>query len=151
MDDKLSPITLFTTAFVISALAGVAALLRSTKELTVRMVVSAILNSGALGLGLALLLFTYFKENTWFLLGLCILAGLGGMTVLGFVLWLFKQGGADVHISFTKKKKDPEPEPEEHEADVLSEEPRSSVSRLGSKVLKRPANPNPAESEEENP
>ena len=98
MPDRLDPVTLFVTAFTISAMAGVAALLRTNKSLTIRIVASAALNSGALGMGIALVLFTVFKENTWFLLGLCLLAGLGGMTFLGIVLTIFRQGGFNVNV-----------------------------------------------------
>lgn len=98
MDDRLDPVTLVITAFVIGALAGAASLLRSARELTWRAVLSAILNSGALGAGIAMLLFTYFKDNTWFLLGLCLLAGLGGMTVFGFLVTVLQKGGINVDI-----------------------------------------------------
>jgi hypothetical protein len=104
--DKLDPLTLAITAAVIGALAGVAALLRSTSILTWRMVLSAGLNSAALGAGMAMLLFTYFKDNTWFLLGLCLLSGLGGMTLLGFVLHLLKKGGVYVDIHLPHEKED---------------------------------------------
>ena len=111
--DKLDPLTLAVTAAVVGALAGVAALLRSTSQLTWRMLLSAALNSGALGAGMAMLLFTYFKDNTWFLLGLCLLAGLGGMTLLGFVLAILKKGGVyvDIHLPQTKEDK-----PHEHKS-----------------------------------
>lgn len=98
MQEKLDPITLMATAAVVGALAGLAALLRSSTALTVRNVVSALLNSSALGAGLAMLLFAYFQDNTWFLLGLCLLAGLGGMTILGFLLAMLRTGGVDVHV-----------------------------------------------------
>lgn len=101
MQQQPDPVWLFLAAFSVSAMAGVASLLRTSKELTIRVVLSAILNSGALGLCIALLLFTYFKDNTWFLLGLCMLAGLGGMTVLGFILYLVRKGGIklDIHVN----------------------------------------------------
>ncbi len=94
----LDPLTLFLAAFFISAMAGVAALLRSSKELTWRAICSAALNSGALGTAMALVLFAWFKDNTWFLLGLCMLAGLGGMTLVGFILKVLEQGGINVVI-----------------------------------------------------
>lgn len=108
MQDKLDPVTLAIAATVVGALAGVGALLRSTKELTARALLSAAINSGALGGGLAMLLFSYFKDNTWFLLGLCLLAGLGGMTLVGFILTLFRQGGVNVDVKINKKHRDEE-------------------------------------------
>ena len=109
--DKLDPVTLAITAAVVGALAGVAAALRTTGQITWRAVLSAGLNSAALGSGMAMLLFTYFKDNTWFLLGLCLLSGLGGMTLLGFVLAIIKKGGVyvDIHLPQTKEDR-----PDEH-------------------------------------
>jgi len=113
-DSKLDPLTLAITAAVVGALAGVAAVLRTSQALTWRILISAGLNSGALGAGMAMLLFTYFKDNTWFLLGLCLLAGLGGMTLGGFILQIIKKGGiyVDVHLPQTK--------PEDHTNDHKS-------------------------------
>lgn len=115
MNDRLDPLTLVITAAIIGALAGVAALLRSTKALTWRVVLSAALNSGALGAGMAMLLFTYFKDNTWFLLGLCLLAGLGGMTLLGFIIAVCKKGGLVVDIKL----------PQTHEEEENKNDPKS--------------------------
>jgi len=56
---------------------------------------------------MAILLFTYFKDNTWFLLGLCLLSGLGGMTLLGFVLAILKKGGVHVDINLNQNKDHP--------------------------------------------
>ena len=99
MQSKFDPLMIFSIAFVISALAGVAALLRSSQELTVRTVLSVILNTGIVGLGISLLLFTYFKDNAYFLIGLCVFAGLGGLTFVGFILQVFKQGGINITVS----------------------------------------------------
>jgi hypothetical protein len=98
MQERPDPISLAVTAFIAAGLAGVAALLRTSTKLTVRTVLSALLNAGALGAGLAMLLFTWLGDNTWFLIGLCMLAGLGGMTALGFVLAVIRQGGVNLHI-----------------------------------------------------
>jgi hypothetical protein len=93
---KFDPLTVFATAFVISSLAGMAALLRSTQELSVRTVLSVILNTGAMGLAISLVLFNYFEDNAYFLFGLCLLAGLGGLTAVGFLIQIFKQGGVEI-------------------------------------------------------
>jgi hypothetical protein len=99
MQNKLDPLWIFLISFVISALAGVAALLRSSQEITARTVMSVILNTGILGLGISMLLFTYFKDNAYFLIGLCVFAGLGGLTFVGFILQVVKQGGIDITVS----------------------------------------------------
>jgi len=96
--NQLDPLYLFIIAFFISAMAGVAALLQTSKAITARLLIGALLNSGALGLGIALVLFTWCKDNTWFLLGLCLFAGLGGMTAFGFVIALIRQGGVTLNI-----------------------------------------------------
>lgn len=105
--NQLDPLWLFILAFSVAAMAGVARLLRTSQLITFRLFLSAILNSGALGLCMALLLFTWFKDNTWFLLGLCLLAGLGGMTALGFILSILRQGGItlDIHVKDKDKGK----------------------------------------------
>lgn len=105
MQNKLDPLTLFVLSFLISSLAGVAALLRSSQELTVRTILSVILNTGILGLGISLLLFTYFKDNAYFLIGLSVFAGLGGLTFVGFILQVFKQGGVDITVAPKSGKK----------------------------------------------
>jgi Trk-type K+ transport system membrane component len=108
---KLDPLTLAITAAIVGALAGVAAFLRTAQHVTWRALISAALNAAALGSGMAMLLFSYFKDNTWFLLGLCLLSGLGGMTLLGFVLAIIRKGGVyvDVHLPQTKEDR-----PDEH-------------------------------------
>lgn len=114
--DRLDPLTLFITAAVVGALAGVAALLRSSRDITWRVLLSAALNAGALGAGMAMLLFTYFKDNTWFLLGLCLLAGLGGMTLLGFLLAIIKKGGMIINIKLPQTSEDSEDKTDENKS-----------------------------------
>lgn len=99
MSSKFDPLLIFFSAFTLSALAGVAALLRSRQELTVRTVFSVILNTGVLGLAICLLLFTYYKDNACFLVGLCGFAGLGGLTFMGFILQVLKQGGVSIQVT----------------------------------------------------
>jgi hypothetical protein len=92
MDDKLNPLYVFISAFGVSSFAGLAALLRAGKEISKIAVCSAILNSGLLGLALALLWYHKFQDNIYFLIGICVLAGLGGATMVDFVLQIFKSG-----------------------------------------------------------
>lgn len=101
MSDNLSPFQAFISAFSVSSLAGLAAYLRSSRQLTVRGTISAMLNSGLLGLAIVFCWYTYFNDrnNIWFMLGVSLLAGLGGISVLDFILQVVKRGGLDIHIS----------------------------------------------------
>ncbi len=85
-------LAVFAGAGILSALAGLASLLRSNVDLTRKKVASALLNSGILGVGIALLWYTKFQENVYFLIGLCVVAGLGGNSTVDFVIAAAKQG-----------------------------------------------------------
>lgn len=91
-------IALFVSAFLLSGLGGLAALLRSSKELTKLNVTSSFLNSGILGLGISLIWYARFQDNLYFLVGICIVAGLGGMTTVDFILAAIRKGGFSVNI-----------------------------------------------------
>ena len=110
MPDKFDPKLTLSAAFAISSLGGLAAMLRSNKPLSVRAVLSAILYSGVMGLIIALLWYNYFdgNGNIYFLLGVSGLAGVGGTTVLDFVVQAFKSGG--VHITITPGEEPPSAE-----------------------------------------
>lgn len=96
MQDKLNPLAVFICAFGVSSFAGLAALLRAGKEVNKITVLSAILNSGFLGLAIALLWYTKFQDNVYFLIGICVLAGLGGATMVDFVVESVKSGGLSI-------------------------------------------------------
>lgn len=89
-DGTWAAIGLFACAFFASAFAGLAALLRFGKRLTPFTVTSAMLNSGMLGL--AIMLLRYDENSTlgsvYQLLAICILAGLGGSSLLDFCLFV---------------------------------------------------------------
>lgn len=94
MDQNINPIGVFLSSFGVAAFAGLASLLRSGTKITFLGVLSALLNSGFLGLSISLLWYTKFQENVYFLVGVCVLAGLGGMTTVNLALTLFrKQAG----------------------------------------------------------
>ena len=63
-----------------------AALLRTNESLSVKSLLKAVLNSGLLGLGVSLLWIQVYEENPFFLVGICLLTGLGGAPTLDFVL-----------------------------------------------------------------
>lgn len=104
MNEQANPIYIFISAFGVSSFAGLAALLRTGKPINMIAIFSAILNSGLLGLALALLWYHKFQDNVYFLIGICVLAGLGGATMVDFVLQAFKAGG--LSISVGKKDKE---------------------------------------------
>jgi deoxyhypusine synthase len=94
------------SAFSIASLGGLAALLRSRKEITLRNFLSAILSSGLLGLCIALTWFTYYSEkgDMYFVLGVSGFAGVGGMSVIDFLLQVIKNGGIDIVVKTGKGK-----------------------------------------------
>lgn len=79
-------VQLFATAFGVSALGGLAALLRSPQKLTRKSVATYTLNTGAVGLAIALIWYTQFRDNLPLLVGLCVVAGLSGMASVDFLL-----------------------------------------------------------------
>ena len=85
---KLSPDQwLLVALFPICSLAGLAALLRENKPPTKLEVASAVLNSGLFGCAVAALLIHYFGGVYWALiLGVSVLAGLGGNVLIVFSL-----------------------------------------------------------------
>ena len=95
-----NPLHIIIAAFIIAGLGGLAALLRSTRSLRWRSAFSALLSSGLMGLTIALLWYNYFEvqKNIYFLLGLCGLSGLGGVTVLDFCLKISTNGGLNITI-----------------------------------------------------
>ncbi len=97
--ETFSPLWVFISSFAVSSCAGLAALLRSGVKLSWLGIASALLNSGLLGLGIALLWYTRFRENIYFLIGVCLLAGLGGMTTVDFVLSVLRKGGFNLRLS----------------------------------------------------
>jgi hypothetical protein len=88
------PYTLFTASYLLSSFAGLAALLRSGVPLSWRLVTSAFLNSGLFGVAVAMLWCELYDEvkYPWFMLGVSILAGLGGTSLVDFAFQLTREG-----------------------------------------------------------
>ena len=104
MTDPVTPFGVFASSGGIASLAGLAALLRSGKPLTTRAVVSAVLNSGIMGFVIAALWYSYFQGNTYFLIGLSALAGLGGTTLVDFCIQILKTVIAKQYANGSTKK-----------------------------------------------
>lgn len=86
MLDNLSVVeqqlVLFSLAFNLAGSSGVAWLLRSNRKITLRSFLGAFLNSGYGGLITVLLWYKSFSNDVPFLMGLCCLAGIGGLTTV---------------------------------------------------------------------
>lgn len=109
VDESISASGVFASAFFVSALSGLVALLRSGEKLTGPSVASATLNSGLLGLGISLIWFLKFRENSYFLIGICVMAGLGGMSTVDLALSIFRKLVGTVFPE--KKEKETETQP----------------------------------------
>lgn len=102
VEEKFDPIRVMFTAFALASFGGLAALLRSEKVLTLRAIFAATFYSGITGLIIGLLWYNYFNAqgNIYFLLGVSALAGIGGTTVIDFLLQallrMIKSGGLNV-------------------------------------------------------
>lgn len=81
----VDPLLLFFIVFLLTAVAGFAALLRSTLALTVRNILTWTLNSGIAGLCLFWIWQKMYGEDFWGLVGICALVGLGGLPLVEFV------------------------------------------------------------------
>jgi len=88
------PFWVFLASFALASFGGVATLLRSGKELTIRTVLAAFLYSGMIGLSIGLLWYHYFegKGNIPFLLGVSALGGIGGANVLDLLKYALSDG-----------------------------------------------------------
>ncbi len=94
-------------AFFGASLAGLAAHLRSGKELGWRAVTAAVLNSGLVGLIIFLIGFRVFHDDLAYLIGMSLLSGIGGATLLDFALQLVKRGlGIRISIDQPQQRKE---------------------------------------------
>ena len=83
---------MFAVAFLLAAAGGFAWFLRGQKSMEVRAVVSALLNSGLLGLATAMIWFGWSTtgNDVWLILGTVTLSSLGGLSMVRFALGLLK-------------------------------------------------------------
>ena len=98
MEAEINPVWVFVSSFFVAAFAGLAALLRSVTPLSTKSVCSALLNSGLLGLAISLLWYTKFQSNPFFLIGICVISGLGGLLSVDFVLKAIQGGGLKISL-----------------------------------------------------
>lgn len=101
---RVTPFQILASAFAISSFAGLAALLRSKQQMTVRSVLAATCYSGAMGLIIGLLWMQEYGMggNPYFLLGVSGLAGIGGVTVVDLAVMVAKKSG--ITLQFARPK-----------------------------------------------
>lgn len=110
MQDRLEPQDVLFACFTLSSVAGLATLLRSGRALTWRLLIASWLYSGICGLVIGLIWYNWFdgeRQNHFFLIGVSGLAGLGGMSVLDFIVQVISRGGLKVTISPADKDDGP--------------------------------------------
>lgn len=98
---------IFVLIFAGGSVGGLAALLRSNKDLTPRNVFGATLNSGMIALVIAMVWWKKHQstDNIYFLVGVSILAGLGGATTWDFArVYLSKRFGIQLTENETDEK-----------------------------------------------
>lgn len=106
MEEKFEPVKVLAATFTIASLGGLAAKLRSREPLTPRSLIAAVLYAGLLGLLIGLLWFNYFNDagNIYFLVGVSGMAGIGGMSLMDFVVQAFRNGGINIKISASEEE-----------------------------------------------
>jgi len=97
--ESLTQFQLLALIFGVTAFAGLASVLRSKRSLSIRTLVSVLLNSGLSGLACGLVGREYLTSNVQLLLGLLLLLSLGGTPILDFVLSVIQNGGIDISIA----------------------------------------------------
>lgn len=100
LSEQIMSISIFFGAFGVAAFAGLATLLRFAKKLSKLTVCSAMLNAGFLGLAVALLWYRNYQEanNVHGLIGLCVLAGMGGGTLTDILISLLSGAGIKIIV-----------------------------------------------------
>ncbi len=99
-DEHLHALSVFASAFGAASCAGLATLLRFARKISKLTVISAMLNAGFLGLAIALIWYQNYRqaENVYGLIGVCVLAGMGGSTLTDLAISLLSGAGIKVII-----------------------------------------------------
>lgn len=106
IDDFIVSLSVFASAFGVSAFAGLATLLRFSRKLSKLAVISAMLNSGFMGLAISLIWYQNYKENANVhgLIGICVLAGMGGSTITDVLISVLSGAGIKVVINHERDR-----------------------------------------------
>lgn len=107
-----SPWILFGGVFLVCSVGGIAALIKGKQAITWRMILSAALNSGLFGLGIALMIYDRLPVNL--VLGVSVISGIGGASLTDAVFQVMrpKLGPIIAHVltamasAFTNNKSD---------------------------------------------
>lgn len=100
LDEHFHALAVFFSAFGSASFAGLATLLRFAKKISKLAVISAMLNAGFLGLAIALIWYQNYRkaENIYGLIGICVLAGMGGSTITDLLISILAGAGIRVTI-----------------------------------------------------
>jgi hypothetical protein len=106
LDELIVSLSVFAAAFGVSAFAGLATLLRFAQKLSKLAVVSSMLNAGFMGLAISLIWYQNYREaaNIHGLIGICVLAGMGGSTVTDILISLLSGAGIKVIINHERDR-----------------------------------------------
>lgn len=91
--------------FAVNSVAGLTALLNSGQKITWVRAVSAMLYSGLIGAAIYAILSSYMKDELLVAMGVSVLAGLGGASLLDLIKAGFQQGGINFHVDLGPAKK----------------------------------------------
>lgn len=107
---SVDPLAVFISAFGVSAFAGLAALLRPGHAVSSLAAIGSLLYSGLMGLAISLIWYKYFcaQDNVYMLIGICVLAGLGGSSLTDLLLYVLTRGGVTIHVTHDANKRDDE-------------------------------------------
>lgn len=103
------PIIIFSVAYLTSALCGIAVVLRSEVELSLRLLVAVFLYNGLLGLSISLLVFEFANNRAWFTIGLSMLCGLAGIQATDLAAAVLKRLRIVIRQSLTTLANEDEP------------------------------------------
>lgn len=106
LNDAIVSLSVFVAAFGVAAFAGLATLLRFSRKLSKLAVVSSMLNAGFLGLAISLIWYQNYREaaNIHGLIGICVLAGMGGSTITDILISLLSGAGIKVIINHERDR-----------------------------------------------
>lgn len=100
LDEYLHAFSVFLSAFGASSFAGLATFLRFAKRISKLAILSAMLNAGFMGLAIALLWYQNYRkaENIYGLVGICVLAGMGGSTLTDILISILSGAGIRIMV-----------------------------------------------------